>query len=314
MQTGRLSAASIASQVEKFLAQSAKPKPLQLLYASTSTWPLRDQNESEKIQVGVLDSSFNPPHRAHSALATSQVSYSTYNETSRARSDAILLLYSIRNADKGTGTSKDASTIQRLSMMDKLAQDLEREHGANVAVGIVEEPLMIAKSTLVHHYVQGKHPQLHQGSSSSVRLHWLVGFDTLERFFQVKYYPSPEFFQQACHKFFEQEGTTFVCARRGSASLPNKPINNENSSQQEEEALLQSDIVRPWVERGSVTMIELEPNVQGISSTAIRNLVIQYHSSADQLREKLHPLTTKGVTEYLVNHQVYGKEEQPGKA
>ncbi|PWN36370.1 Nucleotidylyl transferase [Meira miltonrushii] len=295
----------ISAQIGSYLKLSSNPKPLRLIYSSTPTWPFPETKSSshqQQIDIGVLDSSFNPPHKAHHALATSsKPAFADEQATAikgKEQYDAILLLFSVRNADKGLGSSKDASPAQRIEMMQLMAQELESEKSMNVAVGIVEEPLMITKSTLIHDFIK------QQPSTAPIRLHWLVGFDTLERFFQVKYYPSPDYFAKACQTFFEDERTTFVCARR--QMNKNTDAGRDTSSQKAEQVLLQSKEVSPWKERGSVVMIDLPTSVQDVSSTAIRRTIQKKDSKSDEdLQGKLSQMTASSIASYLVREKLY---------
>ena len=324
--------ALLNAQIDAFTKSTKQPKPLNVIYSTQPDWPLRkkisgsskgkEEKESTssltQIDVGVLDSSFNPPQLAHYALARSKKpsfkDEQVVENATRESYDALLLIFSIKNADKGMGTKKDASLLDRLLMMQEFAKDVEEETQANVAVAIVEEPLMIAKSTLIHEYFSSSSKEEPAATAAiaappSLRLHWLVGFDTLQRFFQVKYYPSPDFFHQACDKFFNKERTTFVCARRGAESLPNRDQKSNAKSQQEEEReLLESEEVKPWLDQGVVVMIDLDRSVHNVSSTAIRNVLAQEKSKVAQ-QSKLQQMTTKRVTEYLIQESVYEGEE-----
>ena len=305
---------SLLAQVEHYLSLSTHPKPLHLIYATHPTWPFRpvQQQGREQVDVGVLDSSFNPPQLAHSALARSAKPHFADEGSSKTIYDSLLLIFSIRNADKGTGTSKDASTGDRLEMMKAFARDLEEQTASNVAVAIVEEPLMIAKSTLVHEYIERQRRTQQDDAETAVlppvRLHWLVGLDTLERFFQVKYYPSPDFFHQACQHFFSRERTTFVCARRGLDSQPNRQ-GDGSLAESNEETLLESDHVKPWHERGCIAMMDLDEEVRSVSSTAVRRTIAEHgQRNGSLLEHKLRQLTTAQVAAYLVQESVYGSD------
>jgi nicotinamide-nucleotide adenylyltransferase len=297
--------ASLLSQVDQYLSLSQKPKPLQIVYSTHADWPYSSnssQSATKQIDIGVLDSSFNPPQRAHFALAKSKKpNFPDEAIKGKDHYDSLLLIFSVRNADKGTGTKKDASPVNRLEMMQEFAKDIEGETQANVAVALVEEPLMFSKSTLIHDYIKKER----QANSLPIRLHWLVGFDTLQRFFQIKYYPSQEYFDKACTTFFEEERTTFVCARRGKASLPNKQ-GESKSEEEEENELLQSEQVKPWLDRGIVVMMDLHEQVQSVSSTAIREILYS-DEKRDELRSKLEEMTTPRVAGYLVQESVYKK-------
>ena len=316
MGKGIVNVGEISAQIGSYLKLSADPKPLRLIYSSTSNWPFSEAKSAadsrQQIDIGVLDSSFNPPHKAHYALAVSpKPAFADEEATaikSKERYDAILLLFSVRNADKGLGSSKDANPAERIEMMQLMAQELEQSKSINVAVGIVEEPLMITKSTLIHNFIQ---EQQQQHDSPRVRLHWLVGFDTLERFFQVKYYPSPDYFAKACQTYFQNERTTFVCARRQMMENKNTNAKHDTTSQKAEEELLNSKEVSPWKERGSVVMIDLPTSVQDVSSTAIRKTIQEQGSMTDDdLEGELSQMTTPAIASYLVRKKLYKADKQ----
>ncbi|PWN88057.1 hypothetical protein FA10DRAFT_268276 [Acaromyces ingoldii] len=315
---------AISDGLAAFAAQASSPKPLQILYSTKPNWPGKDVSggggsgaatKPAGLDIAVLDSSFNPPTKAHAALAlSSPVRAAAIDKGSSSSSaarkgayDAHLLLFSVRNADKGTGKAGDASTVQRLEMMHLLAHDVEarlrdEDREASVAVALVEEPLMIAKSTLIHQY-------LGPAASAQTSLHWVVGMDTLERFFQVKYYPSPRFFEDACGQFFEKERTRFVCARRGPESLPNSDkARAGGSSSDDEDKFLRSDPVARWLDCGSVAIIDLPAEAQGISSTAVRSLASALEEgkqAGTATEEELKRLTTPSIAKYLIDESVY---------
>lgn len=201
----------IASRLETFARCTQQPKPLHLIYSTRSSWPYLSSHRSatsedkdgsaegsrfadpppdQDLDIAVLDSSFNPPHLAHLSLVSSPpfLSRSAPPSTSRKHYDAHLLLLSSKNADKGSGKAGDASPEQRLSMMYLLAKELERKLSSegskepNVAVVVVEEPLMKDKSTLLHSFFR-EQVEGAEGVGNGVgllqrarpRLHWVVG-------------------------------------------------------------------------------------------------------------------------------------------
>lgn len=299
---------------------------LSIVYRTKASWPhssvLASASKSPVVDVAVLDSSFNPPHLAHLALASSKPHLSQEPSTSRSRHyPAHLFLLSSRNADKGMGKSGDATPLQRLSMMVVLAKDLEEklrqdgvdEDSVNVAVAICEEPLMKDKSSIVHAWLrqQGSksNGEVHAGEASSppfttrTRLHWVVGWDTLIRFFALKYYPSEEDFAKACQRFFVEEGTTFMCARR------NMDVDaaDERKQRQEEDDFLQSDLVRPWVERRGVTIFDLPADVRHVSSTRTRELIRRQDLSGEAKRAAAQEegLLTPGLASFVTDESIY---------
>lgn len=113
-------------------AKGIPPKPFQTTLTATSSWPFtvdRPPSVSRPTRIAVLDSSFNPPTRAH---------YHLLKAAARVGCDAVLLLLATNNVDKGqTG----AGAVERLEMMEAMALDSiqsEKEESAlrHMAVGL----------------------------------------------------------------------------------------------------------------------------------------------------------------------------------
>lgn len=125
-----------------------------ILYASHARWPLplTPSSTSPPLTISVLDSSFNPAHLAHLAIAN-------HLPSSAHGPPAHLLLLSSKNVDKEPKAG-EASPGQRLEMMRVVAREMERlgrsEEGAargaaNVAVGVIEdEPTFVGKSRVLN--------------------------------------------------------------------------------------------------------------------------------------------------------------------
>ena len=120
----------------------------------------------------VLDSSFNPPSKAHMQIAKSALKYDK-----GAKPHRLILLLATQNADKAP---KPASFENRLAMMTLFAQELERESAVPVDVAVTKLPYFHDKATSVDDsgVYQGEPEQVH-----------LTGFDTVIRIFDTKYYP-----------------------------------------------------------------------------------------------------------------------------
>ncbi len=299
---------------------------VRLVYSTTPSWPFTSLATSssastakDTVDIAVLDSSFNPPSRAHLALLLSDPILTV--DRKKKTYDGHLLLFSTQNADKGAGKPGDASLDQRIQMMTLMARDVERiqtsaGHPANVAVGLVDKPLIFAKSTLTWGLLRQQQQQ--QGgtkeSSPEPRLHWVVGFDTLYRVFQLKYYPSLEEFNQQCRRFFETEGTTFVCARRDPSSYPQISEGAEGDAKEqarkEEDKLLESENVAPWVKKGSVGMLDIDPDQAKLSSTKIRALLKDQSVGKEEKKGRLKELVPPSLVEYLVEEGVYQDEKR----
>ncbi|KAJ1034567.1 hypothetical protein NDA18_001423 [Ustilago nuda] len=309
------------------ISSAASGWGVRLVYSTTPSWPFSStsssrqtshRKEDKTIDIALLDSSFNPPSRAHLALLLSPPILAQ----NKPSYDAHLLLFSTQNADKGTGKPGDASPSQRIEMMTLMAKDVERiqtaeGHSANVAVGLVDKPLIFAKSTLTWDLLKAQ--QQEGQDTAKARLHCLVGFDTLYRVFQLKYYPSLEEFQQQCSQFFEREGTTFVCARRHPSSYPQlasqqkaeeeksvgEVAREQEEAREQEDRLLQLENVAPWVQKGSVGMFDLDPDQAKLSSTKIRTLLKDRGMHVDKKRKQLESLVPPSLVKYLLESRVY---------
>ncbi|KAL8966405.1 MAG: hypothetical protein Q9183_003388 [Haloplaca sp. 2 TL-2023] len=138
----------------------------------------------------VLDSSFNPPTRAHLRIALSALRSSSYPRPQR-----LLLLLATQNADKAP---KPAPFEQRLAMMTLFAQDIVDQQNYDpisgkvapeaslaVDVGVTKKPYYNDKAVAIeesHEYEDQKTEQQPQ------QVH-LLGFDSLIRLLDTKYYP-----------------------------------------------------------------------------------------------------------------------------
>ncbi|KAI4180305.1 MAG: hypothetical protein LQ346_007025 [Caloplaca aetnensis] len=134
----------------------------------------------------VLDSSFNPPTRAHLRIALSALRSSAPNP------QRLLLLLATQNADKAP---KPAAFEQRVAMMTLLAQDIldeysnaSSDHAADdalaVDVGVTKKPFFHDKALCIEesgYYSDAKTREQPQ------QVH-LLGFDSLVRLLDTKYY------------------------------------------------------------------------------------------------------------------------------
>lgn len=139
----------------------------------------------------ILDSSFNPPTVAHMRMVLSAVE-SYYDPSASATTEVkpggpargsarILLLLSVNNADKAP---RPASFPQRLAMMYLFAKELRRRlpRGPEVDVGLAAQPYFHSKCELIAGAEGG-----YAGAGAMEQV-FLVGYDTLIRVFNPKYY------------------------------------------------------------------------------------------------------------------------------
>ncbi|MCJ1486238.1 hypothetical protein MMC06_006415 [Schaereria dolodes] len=155
----------------------------------------------------VLDSSFNPPTLAHLRLATSALlndrptvpsHNNNNNDANKNHTKRLLLLLATINADKAP---KPASFEHRLVMMTIFAQDLLDQLPTNdqslqdlvVDVGITKEPYYVDKACAIAE--SGVYTGSETGSEREPggergpeQVH-LLGFDSIVRLLDPKYYP-----------------------------------------------------------------------------------------------------------------------------
>ncbi|KAG0200635.1 hypothetical protein BGX28_006338 [Mortierella sp. GBA30] len=155
-------------------AKGTPSKAFQTTLTATNSWPFaadRPASTTRPTRIVVLDSSFNPPTKAH---------YHLLKAAARVGCDAVLLLLATNNVDKGqTG----ASAVERLEMMEAMAMDSisnEKEDSAlrHMAVGLtVHARFMDKAQPILDHY-----------PPNTVQLSWIMGHDTMIRLFDPKYY------------------------------------------------------------------------------------------------------------------------------
>jgi nicotinamide-nucleotide adenylyltransferase len=203
--------------------------------AHSPTGPIPTANISP-FRIAVLDSSFNPPTLAHRALALLPAAASP--------TEARLLLLSARNADKAPRPG-DASLVQRVEMMLRLAQEI------NAAVGLLDAPAFVHKAEL-----------LRTALPAGAQLIFLQGTDTLERFLSPRYYGdgSTVAMHAALQRFFSPDGddSWVICARRVV-----EPANLRGES-----AILEA--ARGWVQANRILIVDIDNELQTFSSSGVR--------------------------------------------
>ncbi|KAI9632959.1 uncharacterized protein MKK02DRAFT_19725 [Dioszegia hungarica] len=253
---------------------SADRNAFELIHVSQPTWPFASEasQSSERAHIVILDSSFNPPHFAHEAMASSTFPPPLVSSDvdSQPPYSARLLLFSVRNIQK-TPKAGDASPVQRLEMTLLLAARLAKSHAlpGGVAVGILNEPTFVGKSRILHSHLSSPISPTASSSTSvppagrRIKLSFLIGSDTLTRFFQPSFYGGISGMNAASEEYFGM-GSLLICGRRGEGK----------ESRAVEQEVLDREEVRPWVEKGLVRMLESNQGGQeDISSTTIRTAI-----------------------------------------
>lgn len=113
-------------------------RPLSILWSTANFYPARKP-------LVILDSSFNPPSRAHASLCLSSLSAFPASQPS----SQVLLLLSTKNADKLVEGHSNLDS--RIKMMQAMAQDLveARSGDLDVAVALIAEPFFAQKNVVL---------------------------------------------------------------------------------------------------------------------------------------------------------------------
>jgi len=155
-------------------------------------------------------------------------------------------------------------------MMILMAKDMQEAQlsTANVAVAIIDEPTFVGKSRKLLRYL-GSLPELkHPHATVIPQLTFVLGTDTITRFFSTRFYSSKEAMDRSLRQFFlspqeknveKGDGSQIACARRASSL-----------SKAEEDALLLSEGVRPYVQTGSIRMMGISSDEALLRSTHVR--------------------------------------------
>lgn len=267
--------------------------PLLLTYASTSRWPLANDptsSTSNPLRIAILDSSFNPPSRAHYALAT---------YTPQAF-DAHLLLLSSKNVDKVPGPG-DTSLEDRIAMMEIMAKHMQAESPesfSKVAVGSLAAATFAEKAPIIQDFLDAS--TVHT-ADQQYTLVFFIGFDTVTRLFMPKYYDNSEKrMHEVLEKFFVQDKCEVICAKR-----PVENVAQQDVADQEEESFFTRPEVSKYVDMGKLKLVDIKGTV-GISSTKIRQALKRLSSGDPGDSEKqLRSLILDDILQYCMQKKLY---------
>jgi nicotinamide-nucleotide adenylyltransferase len=242
------------------------------------------------------------------------------NGTPQEGYTARLLLFSFRNVDKHL-KPHDPTVLQRLEMMLLLAKDVEGRTGQEVGIGLVDEPTFAGKDRVVREWLDRHIAQARSESSSSrsdelpssdqphtdapfqpasgivsneppretpsIELTFLLGTDTLIRFFEPKYYPPGEMMTRLTD-FFSR--SSIVSAQRG----------EDDVSQGVEAGVLTRPEVAGFVKSGKVRLTgTFKEGREDVSSTRVREAVKK--GEKDVLRE----LVSGDIADYIERERLY---------
>ena len=277
------------TSLQSFLSSSCALRILRTLSSSD------DVAKARPSQLLVLDSSFNPPTKAHFGI----VSSATMNGASEELPKRLVLLLATQNADKPV---KPASFEHRLCMMTAFAEDLleslksrDRPKQLTVDIGVTKLPYFVEKanaltSSDVYEYEASKAAPVEQ-------VH-LIGYDTLIRIMDTKYYP-PE------HKL-----TTLASLFQHHRLRVTKHVDTSWGGETEQDRYLQaicdgerdSDGANPkWADRiDLVDSADYDNNA--VSSTRAREAAKAGNTG------EVERLCTKSVADYVIREGLYSND------
>ena len=277
------SLAAFRTGLQSFTSSSSRFKVLRSIFG-------RDGQPHEPTsRILVLDSSFNPPTRAHLRILSSALR-SHRND----RQPRVLLLLATQNADKAPQL---ASFEQRLEMMVALAQDLVEDADVShtrvaVDVGVTKLPYFVDKSNAILESPDYHHEKAEEPPS---QIH-LVGFDTLVRILDTKYYP-PDHTLEPLQGLFHRHGLRVTLR-----------LDDDFGTRAEQQTYIEKlktptdGLFAPGWEPGWGQKIEVDENhdaKEGVSSTRARE------AAADDDVKTLETLCSRRVTEIIQDTKPY---------
>lgn len=271
----QLSAKSLQKTVQDFLASGSH---LRIIY-NPSLDALANSNTR---RICVLDSSFNPPHLGHYALIKESLSYK--NQFPKDN-QAVLLLFSVKNADKVTAAP--AALEHRLAMMCLMADYVQKKMQVNVSVGITDHAKFVDKSSTILRYLKEQ--------NLLAKLTFLVGFDTLLRILNPNYY-LPDKILAALSEFMGS--TDLFCLTRNDEKLS---VADQSLYVQTLRSGGHEDLPSIWSQSISLHTGEIDI-VGAMSSSKIRKEVGDGH-------KEWHNEVIPEIHQYIVEQSLYKKLE-----
>lgn len=271
--------------LKDFVASSSSFKVVHTVPTASAT------QLSETKTLYVLDASFNPPTKAHSYIVKSAIKDDVGPQPKR-----ILLLLATLNADK---EAKPAALQDRLVMMTLLAHKLrgELQHcnaamSPTVDIGIIKQPFFHNKATALEesNFYPNQPEQVH-----------LIGFDTLIRIFDPKYYPSERGLRVLAPFLGRHRLRTLL-------RVGDQWGSHEDQKQYVNDIALGKKVSKggepEWAQR--ITLVEAEEKeIAAMSSTLAR-------SAVEQNRDELGRYVDRGVEDWITSEDLYSEGKTQG--
>ncbi|CAF9914355.1 hypothetical protein IMSHALPRED_001888 [Imshaugia aleurites] len=271
-------------------AFASSPQTIEILRTLSRAHPT--QSRSPKT-LYVLDSSFNPPTRAHLHICTSAL----LHDRPKAEPKRLLLLLATQNADKAP---KPAAFEHRLAMMSIFAEEMVKEvaadgncEGVAVDVGVTKMARFVDKAREIGEC--GDYSSVDdEGRKQPVEQVHLTGFDTLVRLLDIKYYP-PNHTLAPLEGLFEKHRVRVT--RRTGDAWGGKEVQDEYLTRVRRGELEDKGGKREWAER--VELVEgRKEGEEVVSSTKVRE-------SSQKGEVELMKLVTEGVGRWILDENLY---------
>ncbi|KXN69203.1 Nucleotidylyl transferase, partial [Conidiobolus coronatus NRRL 28638] len=228
---------------------------------------LNSKNTIKSNTTIILDSSFNPPTRAHAALITQSINLIKNKQNSSI--DQVNLCFCLNNMDK---TVDDLNIFNyRLELMDEFKKDLEGElgEGIEIDINITNQGRFFDKAEIFQQYLNCN------------SFYFIMGLDTLVRFVDLKYYKDELELQTKLNSFFKK--CQIVLGWR----------KYDNST----DSCMDHEYLKPY--NSKIHLLNLNPdNLQSVSSTSIRNSIRLNDGEWKQW-------VTPNVIHYIESNQLY---------
>lgn len=256
--------------------------------------PAPPKHSSSPKTLYILDSSFNPPTRAHLRICTSAL----LHDRSKAESKRLLLLLATQNADKAP---KPVAFEQRLVMMSIFAEEMVKEmaaesgrEGVVVEVGVTKKARFVDKARVIEEC--GDYSSIDdEGWRKPIEQVHLTGFDTLVRFLDIKYYP-PDHTLAPLEGLFEKHRVRVT--RRTGDGWGGRDEQDEYIWKLQNGQMEDKGGKRQWAER--IELVEgRKEGEEIVSSTKVREV------SKKRDEVELMKLVTEGVGRWIFDEKLY---------
>lgn len=248
----------------------------------------------------VLDSSFNPPTKAHLTIARNALLRDNGNRPVR-----VMFLLATENADK---KPKPASFEDRLVMMSLCAEELRSSLNGETATSdgsSVPSDLSVDVAVTKHPFFMDKAMSIDKAEiyGDAQQVH-LTGYDTIIRIFNSKYYPKDQ--KLRVLEPFLSRHRLRVCYRvsggkEGDREAQEAYVEGIGDGSREDEGMK-----REW--REMVELVNDAKDVEGVSSTDARRAAVEGDT------EKLEGLIGKRVGSFVMERGLYPGNESVKKS